>query len=426
LTSYGSSNPPEAAPQGENQEAIAMKDDSIKTYGYRWLVLAAFMGINLTIQMLWICFAPVTGPAAAHYQVTDLRIGFLAMTFMIVYIPTSIPASWLIDRFGFQKAVGLGAILLGAFGLLRGFFSSDYTLTLAFTIGIALAQPLLLNAYTTLAAKWFPLRERATVSGLALAANFLGTTLGLMLTPALVARHGLDGMQKIYGVITALSALAFLILAREKPPTPASPPGLTDRALVLDGLRQVLRRKDFWICMYIFFVGVGIFNGIATWIENMVRPKGLNTSQAGMLGGFLLIGGIFGAFLIPMLSDKYRLRKSFILAGVAAAILPLLGFTFFSRYPLLLASVFLLGFFMLGPAPIGYQYAAEITFPAPEGTSNGLLVLAGQVSVVFIFGMEALNNKLGSFTPSLLLAAGMMLVNCALISRLHESRLVRN
>jgi len=63
-----------------------------KLYGYRWVVLAVFMFINLTIQMLWIAYAPITGPAAEFYGVTDLQIGLLAMTFMIAFIPLSIPA----------------------------------------------------------------------------------------------------------------------------------------------------------------------------------------------------------------------------------------------------------------------------------------------------------------------------------------------
>ena len=30
-----------------------------KLYGYRWMVLAVFMFINLTIQILWITYAPI-------------------------------------------------------------------------------------------------------------------------------------------------------------------------------------------------------------------------------------------------------------------------------------------------------------------------------------------------------------------------------
>lgn len=263
-----------------------MENSGIKTYGYRWVVLAAFMLINITIQMLWICFAPVTGLAAKFYGVSDMQIGYLAMVFMVVYIPAAIPASWLIDKLGFQKAVGLGAVLLGGFGLLRGFFYKDYALVFLFTTGVALAQPLLLNSYTTLAAKWFPITERATASGLALAANFIGTTIGLMLTPYLVTWYGIGPMQMIYGIIAALSAVAFLALAREKPPTPASPPGYEERSLMFDGLKTILRNRDVWIGMVIFFVGVGVFNGLATWIENIVRPKGMSINQAGSLAVF--------------------------------------------------------------------------------------------------------------------------------------------
>jgi fucose permease len=84
-----------------------------RLYPYRWVVLAIFMFINLTIQMLWIAYAPITGPAAQYYGVTDLQIGLLSMVFMIAFIPLSIPVSWLIDTYGFRLAVSIGAVLMG-------------------------------------------------------------------------------------------------------------------------------------------------------------------------------------------------------------------------------------------------------------------------------------------------------------------------
>jgi fucose permease len=97
-----------------------MADARFRVYGYRWVVLAVFMLINLTIQMLWIGFAPITGPAAAFYHVTDFQIGLLAMIFMLVFLPLSIPVSWVIDTYGFHVAVGIGAVLMGIFGVARG------------------------------------------------------------------------------------------------------------------------------------------------------------------------------------------------------------------------------------------------------------------------------------------------------------------
>ena len=55
--------------------------NNYKLYGYRWVVLGVFMFINLTIQMLWITYAPITGPAAKFYGVTDLQIGLLRPAF---------------------------------------------------------------------------------------------------------------------------------------------------------------------------------------------------------------------------------------------------------------------------------------------------------------------------------------------------------
>src|SRR5512145_787524 len=112
-----------------------------KLYAYRWVVLAVFMFINLTIQMLWISYAPITGPAAAFYGVSDLHIGLLAMSFMLAFIPLSIPVSWVIDTHGFRLAASIGALLMGVFGVLRGLAGADYNLVLWSTIGIAIAQP---------------------------------------------------------------------------------------------------------------------------------------------------------------------------------------------------------------------------------------------------------------------------------------------
>ena len=147
-----------------------MKQDSFKVYGYRWIVLVAFMFIVAITQLLWITFAPITGDAAKYYQVSDLSIGLLSMSFMIVYIIVSIPASWIIDTYGIRVGVGIGAVLTAVFGLLRGVWASNYTLVLIAQVGVAIGQPFVLNAITTVAARWFPSRRarhrlRAWVAG---------------------------------------------------------------------------------------------------------------------------------------------------------------------------------------------------------------------------------------------------------------------
>ena len=402
-----------------------MSDENYKVYPYRWVVLGVFMLINLAIQTLCFCFAPITGPAAQFYGVSDLQIGFLAMSFMIVYIPLSIPISWMVDTMGYRKAVSIGAGIMAVSALLRGFFAINYTMVVITTLGLAVAQPFMMNSISTVAAKWFPIKERATASGLVIVASFLGIAIGEVLSPLVFIKYGIATMLLIYGAVAAATALLFVIFTREAPPTPPCPPGQETRALMLDGLKRMLKMKDIWILMALFLVGMGLINGISIWVENIVRPRGFTISQAGNLGGVLLVGGIIGAIIIPLLSDRLRKRKIFLLVGMVMGIPGLVGVIFAGSYWLMMGSMFVLGFFLMSLAPVGYQYAAEITFPAPEGTSNGLINLAGQASVVFIYGMEALKSKDGSFTPSLLILLGLMVVCVILILGLKESAMIQ-
>ena len=392
-----------------------------KLYKYRWVVLAVFMFINLTMQMLWISYAPITGPAATYYGVTDLKIGLLSMVFMIAFIPLSLPVSWVIDKYGYRKAVSIGAILMGVFGLVRGFAGTNYATALISTIGIAVAQPFLLNAWTTVPAKWFKKEERATIVGFITLANLVGTGLGMVITPMLYeGGTPIASIQVIYGGIAALSSLLFLILARENPPTPPCAEEGEVRALMLDGLKHALKVKPFLMFLAISFVGLGIFNGVTTWVEGIIRPRSFTPTDAGTMGALMLVGGILGAVVLPAISDKQQKRQRFLYLGIALAIPGLLGITYATNLWILYGSAFVLGFFLVSANPIGMQYATEVTYPTPEGTSNGLIQLCGQAAVVFVYVMEAMRTEDGSFTPSLLLAAALLGVCLLFITQMKD------
>ncbi len=397
-----------------------MDEKKFQVYGYRWVVLAVFMFINLTIQMLWIGYAPITGPAAKFYGVTDLQIGLLAMTFMIAFIPLSIPVSWAIDTYGFHFAVSIGAVLMAVFGVLRGLAGSNYSMVLWSTIGIAVAQPFLLNAWTKVPANWFSIEARATAVGLVTLSSLLGVALGMVLTPILELQMSIPTVELLYGGLAALSAVLFVLLARENPPTPPCPAGMEARALMLDGLKNALTSGPFWLLLFVAFIGFSIFNGVTTWVEDIIRPRGFTPTDAGTVGALMLVGGIVGAVIMPSLSDKQHKRVRYLMLGFLLAIPGLLGLTFATHFWLLLVSAFGLGFFLVSTSPIAMQYAAELTFPTPEGTSNGLIQLFGQASVVFVYIMEALRSGDGAFTPSLLLSLGLIVVSALIITRMKD------
>ena len=405
-----------------------MDNTSFKVYGYRWVMLLAFMAIIFANQLMWITFAAITGEAARYYSVTDLSIGLLSMSFMIVFIVVSIPASYAIDTYGIRVGVGIGAALTGIFGLMRGLVAENYTLVLISQIGIAVGQPFILNALTSVAARWFPIRERATATGLGSLSMYVGIFLGVILTPFLTVQAGIESMLMIYGVAGIAAAIVFFLVARERPPTPPCPPGQEERALVLDGLKQIFHFKDFVLLLVVFFVGLGVFNSVTTWIEDILRPRGFSIIQAGMVGGLMIVGGIVGALVLPTLSDRARKRTPFLVLSLAGATLGLAGITFLNSYGLLLVSAFIMGFFLLSAGPIGFQYGAEITQPIPEGTSNGLLLWVGQISgIIFILLMDSLKEPTtGAMTNSLIILLGLMFISIAICRRLKEAKSMDN
>jgi MFS family permease len=376
-------------------------------------------------QLLWITFASVTTDAVKFYNVSDLSIGLLSMIFMIVYIVISIPASWVIDTYGLRVGVGIGAALTGIFGLMRGLTASSYTLVLVAQIGIAVGQPFILNAVTTVAARWFPVRERATASGLGSLAMYVGIFLGLALTPILAIHYQIGGMLVAYGIAAVVAALVFFIFARERPATPPCPPGMEVRSLVLDGFKQIFRQRNFNLLLVIFFVALGAFNAVTTWIENIIAPRGFTSTQAGTVGGLMIIGGIVGALVVPSFSDRIRKRVPFIILALVGATLGLVGIAYATSYWLLLTASATMGFFLLSAGPIGFQYGAEVTYPTPEGTSNGLLLMMGQISgIIFIFAMDAFKSpQTGSMTISLVVIIAMMVLSIFLGALLREPKI---
>jgi len=326
-----------------------------------------------------------------------------------------------IDTRGFRLAVGFGVVMMAVFGIARGLVGTNYTLVLLSTIGIAVGQPFLLDAWTKVPANWFAQSERATAVGLITLASMLGIALGMAITPVLADSVSIATVQLVYGLVAAVSAVAFLALARERPATPPCPPGMDERALMLDGLRHALRVKPFLVMLGVAFIVMSAFNGVTTWVEEIIHPRGFSPTDAGIMGALMLLAGIIGAVVLSALSDRQGKRIRFMVIALVATVPGMLGIAFVSSTLLLFAFAAVLGFFLVAVLPIGMQYAAEITNPTPEGTSNGLIQLCGQVSVVYVYIMAALRTADGSFTIALLLSAALLAACALAVSRLKDA-----
>jgi sugar phosphate permease len=402
------------------------KNNTYQVYGYRWIILLLIFIITVIIEIQWLTFAPIAREAREAYKVSAMQIDLLAMVFMIVFLIVCIPASYVIDKYGIRIGVGIGAVLTGIFSIMKGIFAPSYTMMLVAQTGLGIAQPFILNSVTKVAAKWFPVNERATAVGLATLAQFVGFIVVMIVTPILVsgknAPFDISGMLMFYGIISLALSVIFIILMRENPPTPPAAENNEERLLSLEGFKHIMRQRDMKIVLILFFIGLGMFNAITTCIDQICEKKGFTSEESGIIMGILLAAGIIGAVVLPLLSDKFRKRKLFILLGMGLMTPGLIGMTVAGSFTLTAVFAGIMGFFLLGAgAPIGFQYSAEVSYPAPESLSQGIILFAGQVSgIIFVIGM----NTIGMITGMYIFIA-MALINIILSLMLKESPMMK-
>ena len=372
-----------------------------RVYAYRWVVLAVYLLAAAMIQLLWATFFSVTTAAWQFYGFSDAArgesaISLLSIIFMAGMIVLSIPSLAAFEAWGFKRAVSFGAVLMGVCGVLRGVFGESYAAVVVTTVGFAVAQPFILNAPGLVAGKWFPENERATANGAGLLANYLGMAVGLLLTPVLLERGmGMRAVLTVYGVAAAVSAALFVFFAKEQPPTPPCSAEAAERADFREGFRTAVKRKNFRTCVLIFFCLLGVFNTFFTMIEPILRSLSggaVDATGAGIVGVAILLAGIAGSLAISVLSDrdKRRARLPYLIGCNVAGLAGFVLFLLLRSFAGILTAGVLYGFFTIGSAPVLLTFAAEEAYPTSEGTSEGLLMFAGNVGGVIVLGAASL------------------------------------
>lgn len=388
------------------------------------------MAVTLACEVQWLSHAAIARPAAVYYEgqfdpASLFTVDFLSMSYMLVFLIMCFPASWVLAKRGLGVGVGIGSVLVIVGSLGKALWAGSFSAQIAFQLCLAVAQPFLTNAATTLAHDWFPVRERATASGLASLAQYLGFVVALGLAPVFVQIDpakpdygaGVDTTLRVFAGISLPAGLFSLLVVRKGP----NRQSLQDEPAFSASLTQLLRQRDFRWTFVLFLLGLGIMNTVTALTDSIAASMGVTDSN-GYLGLGLILGGILGAVVLPLLSDRFGRRKLFIVLCMTLTIPALWALVLAPQgwYSLGIAAMTLLGFALMSAGPIGFQYAAEVTAPVPESVSQGLLLLAGQASgLAFTAGMSAGGS---SGVKTWLLTFGLAAVAMALLAlRLKES-----
>lgn len=385
--------------------------------GRRWAVLAVFAVAAGVTQMLWLNFAPLLSVVQARYGVSELAASTLVLVFPLVYVFLSVPAGALIDARGYRVGVGFGAALTAAFAGLR-IWDTHFAVLMVAQVGIAVAQPFVLNGIAKLVADWFDESEGATANGIGTGGMFLGMAAGMAATPALEEALGLRWTMALFFLVAVAAAVAFVAVARTN--APGAAPAVEEQSPTA-AFGALLGDRQLRWCFGAVFLGMGTFNGITTWLEEILKPQGISATTAGLVGGVLIVGGIVGAVVIPLVSDRVRKRRPFLVACslVAAGCTWLLCTS--SQVPALMAWAGLLGFFFMPAFALLLDASALFAGVQRAGAATSLLMLCGNAgAVVVIVAIPLLKDFAGGYALPVALMVGALVLAAAAGAAMRE------
>ena len=371
----------------------------------RWAVLAAFALLAACTQLLWLSFAPITTDAGRALGVSDGAIGDLAAVNPLLYVLLAIPAGrWADRRFG--AALAAGAVFTASGAVLRAVGPGDYGVILAGQLLVSVGQPLVLNATTKLPARYFPPEERTLAISVASAAQFLGILGSALGVTGLFEGGGLARVLQVHAAVAVLGGVAVLATLPVRPAYAAQePPG--------SGLGWLRHDRLILKLAALLFVGVGVFNAVATWLDSILTDFGL-TGQAGTLIAVMTVAGILGATVLPGAAARHDRRRAVLMA---ATLLTAAGFGVIALvHSVVVIGIVLavVGFVLLSGLPIALDWSELESGPGRAATATGFLLLAGNLGgVVLVLVVQAAigNAYLGLLAMALIAVPGFLVAS---------------
>ncbi len=377
----------------------------------RWMALMAYFGVAGMSQMLWLNLAPLVSFIQAKYNVSELMVSSLLLSFPLLYLLLSIHSGTMIDKKGYRYVIILGSVISTVFACVRIFDGNFYMLVIGQT-GIAIGQPYIINGISKLVSDWFDKKEAAMATGIGTAGMLIGMALGMGLTPVLNESMGFSNTMMVFGIISAVLTLIFILLGKEN--VSAKIEVVVQSAM--EEIKVLLKNSNLRMLFIIWFFAFGFFNGLTTWMEPILKPNGINAEDAGMVGACLIIGGIIGSLIIPTLSDRSKKRKPFLILCCVAALTVLYPLCTMSGLVPLYILGGLMGFFFLPGYALFLAMCEELAGAEKAGAATGLLMLFGNAgAVVTIVLMPVVNGEGGSWMNSVYLLIALMAITLIMI-----------
>ena len=384
------------------------------------------------VWMLYFCFgstaaaiAPLVSHITTELDLSYTQMGSILGAWQLVYIGAAIPCGALLDRLGPRRGLALGALVVAASGIARG-FATDYVTLLLAVAAFGIGGPLVSVGAPTVISQWFVGRERGLAMGLYNAGQSIGTIGALSLTSSLGLSIAGGSWRVVligYGCLALLATIGWTIISsqgasRAMEKSRAAEPRQSHAGVYRELFRAPAMRVVLYLAIGTFFFGHGLNN----WLPEMLRYGGMDPASAGLWASVPVLVGVVGALVFPRYAVPQRRMKMLAALFTAQMLAPLL--LQWSSHGALVLGLILQGLARGSLSVIVVLVMMELKEVDTRrmGAAGGMYFTAGEIGgVLGPLTIGTLYDVTGGFAVGLYLLAGLCAWQLGLLGRLRTA-----
>ena len=351
-------------------------------------------------------------PSDGPFLIDNLGLGFgqlgtLIGLYMLPGIVIALPGGMLAQRFGAERVVLSGLILMVLGGALMGLESVP--LVFAGRLISGLGAVFINVLMTKMVTDWFAGRDIVAAMALFVASWPLGIALGLLSFPPLAAAYGWASVMQVAAAVVALCSALVWLVYRAPPDAPAE---------YGDGLQIDLSRREWLLISLAGFIW-GVFNAgyviLISFLPDLFVLRGYSLPEASRVVSVLAWAVIFTVPLAGYLAEQLKRPNLMMMGGflAVAAAAAVLSATTAPIVPFAIVAL------MVGLPP-GLIMALPAQALRPENRSTGMGVFYtwhfAAMAVLPALAGTARDLSGSATTPSLFAAVTMVAAALALIA----------
>jgi MFS family permease len=240
----------------------------------------------------------------SELKLSNTQIGILISAFFWVYVPSQLFAGWLVSKINPYRTLALGLAIWSTATMLMG-LAQDFAVLLLLRFLLGLGESAGFPASSKLLARHLPVARLGAANALISSGAMLGPAVGTLLGGLLIVHGGWHFLFLIFGGLSALWLVPWLITTRGR----ASE--VNDAQIRDDepSLRALMMRPELWAASIGHFANNYAAYVVLSWLPlYLVKVQGYSISSMAKLGG--LIYGLSAVFSLSagFLADQWMAR----------------------------------------------------------------------------------------------------------------------